>query len=313
MSHDANSGKLRIGTRGSPLALAQTAAVCQALSRSCGLASTSIEVRVIKTTGDQIQNRLLADVGGKGLFTKEIETALAAGEIDFAVHSAKDMPTVLPEGLAISAYLEREDVRDALISRNGLSFAELPRGASLGTASIRREQQAKRIRPDIDVRPLRGNVHTRLRKVEDGEIDATILGTAGLNRLGLTAAITQILPVGDFLPAVGQGAVAIEAREDDVKTRELLAAINHPPTSIAVTAERAFLAVLDGSCRTPIAGHAVVSDSEFVFRGMILQPLGGAVYETERTGKIADASRLGADAGAELKRRAGADFMVQAV
>lgn len=313
MSRDTISGKLLIGTRGSPLALAQTTAVCQALSKCCGLTSNGIEVRVINTTGDQIQNRLLADVGGKGLFTKEIETALIAGEIDFAVHSAKDMPTVLPAGLVISAYLEREDVRDALVSRNGHSFAELPLGASLGTASIRREAQTKRRRPDIEVRPLRGNVHTRLRKVNDGEIDATILGIAGLNRLGLTAAITQILPVVEFLPAVGQGAVAIETREDDGHTHELLAAINHAPTAIAVTAERAFLAVLDGSCRTPIAGHAVVSDFELIFRGMILQPRGGAVYETKRTGAIADACRLGADAGVELKRRAGADFMVQAV
>jgi hydroxymethylbilane synthase len=170
-----------------------------------------------------------------------------------------------------------------------------------------------RLRPDIEIRPLRGNVHTRLRKVEDGEFDATILGMAGLNRLGLAAAITQILPVADFLPAVGQGAVAIETREDDSETRELLAAINHAPTGIAVTMERAFLAVLDGSCRTPIAGYAVLSGVEFVFRGMILPPLGGAIYETERTGTIEHASRLCADAGAELKRRAGADFMVQAV
>jgi len=313
MSRDGKGAKLHIGTRGSPLALAQTAAVCQALARARGLTSTGIEVRVIKTTGDQIQNRLLADVGGKGLFTKEIEAALAAGEIDLAVHSAKDMPTALPDGLVISAYLEREDVRDALVSRNAHSFADIPQGASLGTASIRREAQAKRLRPDIQIRPLRGNVHTRLRKVEDGEIDATILGMAGLKRLGLTAAITQILPVEEFLPAVGQGAVAIETRQDDGETRELLAAINHAPTAAAVTMERAFLAVLDGSCRTPIAGHAVVSDNRIVFRGMILQPLCGAVYETERTGTIVDASRLGADAGAELKSRVGGDSMAQAV
>jgi hydroxymethylbilane synthase len=313
MSRDAKGARLRIGTRGSPLALAQAAAVGQALSTARGLTSAGIEVRIIKTTGDQIQNRLLADVGGKGLFTKEIEAALAAGEIDLAVHSAKDMPTVLPDGLVISAYLEREDVRDVLVSRDGHSFADLPQGASLGTASIRREAQAKRLRPDIQIQPLRGNVHTRLRKVEDGEVDATILGMAGLNRLGLAAAITQILPVGEFLPAVGQGAVAIETREDDHETRELLAAINHAPTAIAVTTERAFLTVLDGSCRTPIAGYAVVSDIELVFRGMILQPFGGAAYETERTGAIVDASRLGADAGAELKSRAGIDFMAQAV
>jgi hydroxymethylbilane synthase len=313
MSSDRTSVKLRVGTRGSPLALAQTAAVCRVLAKAHGLASDSIEIKVIKTTGDQIQNRLLAEVGGKGLFTKEIEIALAAGEIDFAVHSAKDMPTVLPDGLGITAYLEREDARDALISRDDMTLEQLPRGASLGTASLRREAQVRRLRLDIDVRPLRGNVHSRLRKVADREIDATILGIAGLNRLGLTAAATQVLSVDQFLPAVGQGAVAIEARTDDDKTRELLDNINHAPTAVALTAERAFLRVLDGSCRTPIAGHAVVSGSGIAFRGMILQPNGAAAHETRRVGTIGDAARLGADAGAELKSRAAATLVAQAV
>jgi hydroxymethylbilane synthase len=293
--------------------LAQTAAACQFLARAHGLAISAIEVKVIKTTGDQIQNRLLAEVGGKGLFTKEIEVALAAGEIDFAVHSAKDMPTVLPDGLVISAYLEREDVRDALISRNDRTFSELPRGATLGTASMRREAQVRRLRFDLEVRPLRGNVHSRIRKVDDGEIDATILAMAGLKRLGLTAAVTQVLSIDEFLPAVGQAAVAIETREDDGITRDLLAAIDHAPTAIALAAERAFLAVLDGSCRTPIAGHATVSDNDVAFRGMVFLPRGLAVYETRRSGPIADAARLGADAGAELKSRAGSGFMAQAV
>ena len=302
--------KLRVGTRGSPLALAQTAAVCQMLFRAYGLTASDIEVKVIKTTGDQIQNRLLADVGGKGLFTKEIEIALAAGEIDFAVHSAKDMPTALPDGLVISAYLEREDVRDVLISRD-MTLAELPRGASLGTASLRRGAQVRRLRPDIDVRPLRGNVHTRLRKVDDGEIDATILGMAGLKRLGLTAAVTQALSTDDFLPAVGQGAVAIETRQNDDMTRDILAGINHAPTAVAVTAERAFLTVLDGSCRTPIAGHATVSGARVEFRGMVLRPHDAEAYETWRSGSISDAARLGADAGAELKSRASAAPMAR--
>jgi hydroxymethylbilane synthase len=313
MSSISLSKKLRVGTRGSPLALAQTETVCQLLAKAHGLARGDIEVKVIKTTGDQIQNRLLAEVGGKGLFTKEIEAALAAGEIDFAVHSAKDMPTVLPDGLVISAYLEREDVRDALISRNDWTFAELPRGASLGTASMRREAQVRRLRFDLDVRPLRGNVHTRIRKVDDGEIDATILAMAGLKRLGLTAAVTQALSIDEFLPAVGQGAVAIETRDDDGKTRDLLAAIDHAPTAIALAAERAFLAVLDGSCRTPIAGHATVSDDGVAFRGMVFLPRGLAVYETRRSGPVAEAARLGADAGAELKSRAGSGFMAKAV
>jgi hydroxymethylbilane synthase len=313
MSRDVTSRKLIVGTRGSPLALAQTEAVRQALRETCGLTDADIEVRIIKTTGDLIQNRLLADAGGKGLFTKEIEIALAAGEVDFAVHSAKDMPTVLPNGLVISAYLEREDARDALVSHAGKSLVELPRGASLGTASLRRQAQTKRHRPDLKIHPLRGNVHTRQKKVAEGEIDATIFGMAGLNRLSLAATVTQILSIEEFLPAVGQGAVAIEARENDDKTRELLAAINHVPTAIAVTAERAFLTVLDGSCRTPIAGHAVVSDAEIIFRGMILQPHGRTACETRRTGTVGDALRLGTDAGAELKTRAGAGFIARAV
>jgi len=292
-----------VGTRGSPLALAQTTAVCDRLCKVHGFAREDIEIRIIKTTGDQIQNRPLAEVGGKGLFTKEIEIALAAGEIDFAVHSAKDMPTDLPEGLMISAYLEREDPRDALISRNKSELRHLPRGARLGTASLRREAQVRRLRPDIDVRPLRGNVHSRIRKVDEGEIDATILGLAGLNRLGIASSATQILPIVDFLPAVGQGAVAIETRTDDTETRQLLDAINHAPTAIAVTAERAFLKVLDGSCRTPIAGHAVVTGDRVEFRGMVFQINGAASQETTRIGAIADTAALGADAGAELKSR----------
>jgi hydroxymethylbilane synthase len=313
MSSDPKAAKLRIGTRGSPLALAQTAAVFQALVNRHALAGSRIEVKVIKTTGDKVQNRVLAEVGGKGLFTKEIEIALAAGEIDFAVHSAKDMPTTLPDGLVISAYLEREDVRDALIGRDGMNLDQLPRSASLGTASLRRQAQVRRLRPDIEVCPLRGNVHSRLRKVEDGEIDATILGVAGLNRLGLASAATQVLSIDEFLPAVGQGAIAIEARTDDDKTRELLDAINHVRTSIAVTVERAFLTVLEGSCRTPIAGHATVLGGNIEFRGMILPPDGVTAYETRRYGKISDAARIGADAGAELKSRAAAGLLAQAV
>jgi hydroxymethylbilane synthase len=305
MRYEFTTPRWRVGTRGSPLALAQTRAVCDLLCKAHGFAREDIEVRVIKTTGDQIQNRLLAEVGGKGLFTKEIEIALAASEIDFAVHSAKDMPTVLPDELTISAYLEREDPRDALISRNKSELQQLPRGACLGTASLRRQAQVRRLRPDIDVRPLRGNVHSRIRKVDAGDIDATILGMAGLNRLGLATSATQLLSTAEFLPAVGQGAVAIETRADDDKTRQLLNAINHDPTSIAVAAERSFLKILDGSCRTPIAGHAVVSGNVIEFRGMVLQPGGTAVHETARTGSIAEAAMLGADAGAELKSKSG--------
>jgi hydroxymethylbilane synthase len=313
MSDYCKTPKLRVGTRGSPLALAQTAAVLQSLFETCGLASSEIEVKVIKTVGDQIQNRALSEVGGKGLFTKEIDVALASGEIDFAVHSAKDVPTLLFEGLMISAYLERGDVRDAFISR-GPTLETLPRGASVGTVSLRREAQVKRLRSDLEVRPVRGNVHTRLRRVDDREIDATILGMAGLTRLGLAPVVTEVLSTDDFLPAVGQGAIAIETRKNDHKTRDILAAVNHVPTAVAVTAERAFLAVLDGSCRTPIAGHALVSGDRVAFRGMVLQSNGLRTYETARSGTIADAARIGADAGAELKSKAsGAGRMAQAV
>jgi len=311
MSAFLKRSKLRIGTRGSPLALAQTAAVCQLLCEAVGFVTSDIAVKIIKTTGDQIQDRPLADVGGKGLFTKEIEIALSAGEIDVAVHSAKDMPTALPDGLSISAYLEREDPRDVLVSKD-MILADLPRGASLGTASLRRAAQVRRLRPDIDVRPLRGNVHTRLRKVDCGEIDATILGMAGLKRLGLNTSAMQALSTDEFLPAVGQGAIAIQARESDQKTHELLTSINHAPTAIAVTAERAFLTVLEGSCRTPIAGHAVVSGTGIEFRGILLLPDGTEAYETRRSGPASDAAILGADAGAELKGRASADMMTQA-
>lgn len=300
--------RIRIGTRGSPLALAQARLVCERLGAVHGLDPDDLDIRVIKTTGDQVQDRRLSDIGGKGLFTKEIDAALAGGEIDLAVHSAKDLPTELPPGLTISACLEREDARDALICRKATSIGELPQGASLGTASLRREAQARRIRPDLDVRPLRGNVETRLRKIAEGEFDATILGMAGLKRLGLASAAAAPLSPEHFLPAVGQGVVAIECREDDSRTCALLAAIDHRDSAAALVAERAFLAVLEGSCRTPIAGHAVVSGSGIRFRGMILRPDGSETHETSRSGSLADALRLGADAGRELKGKASPDF-----
>lgn len=313
MSKDAKSPRLRVGTRGSPLALEQTAAVCGRLSAAHGLGMGDIEVRIISTAGDRIQDRPLAEFGGKGLFTKEIETALIDGDIDFAVHSAKDMPTQLPDGLVISAYLEREDVRDALISFSGLPLHALARGAALGTASLRRQAQVRRLRPDLDVKSLRGNVHTRLRKVEDRVIDATILGMAGLCRLGLRAVVTEVLPIDDFLPAVGQGAVAIETRADDVRTRELMAAISHASTAVAVDAERAFLDKLENSCRMPIGGYGTLAEGGFRFRGIVLLPDASEAFEAERVGEIADARRLAIDAGAELKARMQSGLLAQAV
>lgn len=303
---------LRLGTRGSPLALTQAGMVRDALARAHGLQPDRIELVTIRTSGDRIQDRPLADAGGKGLFTKEIEEALLAGAIDLAVHSSKDMPTVLPEGLVISAFLEREDPRDVFISRKAKSIEELPRGATIGTASLRRQALALRLRADLKVVPLRGNVETRLRKLDEGAADATLLALAGLKRLGLADAATAVLDVDDFLPAVGQGAIAIETRDDDARTRNLLTPINHAATASALVAERAFLAVLDGSCRTPIAGHATISGGGLRFRGMILKPDGSEAFETTRTGSVGAAERIGAAGGRELRTRGGADFFAGA-
>jgi len=299
---------LRIGTRGSPLALAQARMTRAALGTTLGWSDDAIEIVTIRTSGDRIQDRPLSEAGGKGLFTKEIEEALLAGTIDLAVHSAKDMPTVLPEGLMLAACLRREDVRDVFISRKARSVSELPQGAVVGTASLRRQAMVKRLRPDVSTVVLRGNVETRLRKLEAGEVDATLLALAGLKRLGLADKATALLDAQDFLPAVGQGAITIEARADDARTCEFLAKIDHEDTSVALACERAFLAVLDGSCRTPIAGHAVLDGDAISFRGMILRPDGSEALETSRTGRRKDAVALGADAGAELKARAPSDF-----
>jgi hydroxymethylbilane synthase len=299
---------LRIGTRGSPLALAQAHMVRAALSVAHGWAEDAVAIDVIRTSGDRIQDRPLSEVGGKGLFTKEIEDALLSGAIDLAVHSAKDMPTQLPDGLMLAACLPREDVRDVFISRKAAHLRDLPHGALVGSASLRRQAMVKRLRPDLAVLPFRGNVETRIRKLDAGEVDATLLALAGLRRLGLADKATALLDVDDFLPAVGQGAVTIEARIDDARTRALLAKIDHADTSVALLAERAFLAVLDGSCRTPIAGHAVLDGDALRFRGLILRPDGSQVFETTRVGARGDAVALGADAGAELKGRAPPDF-----
>jgi len=299
---------IRIGTRGSPLALAQANMVRAALARAHGVAEDAIEITVIRTTGDTIQDRPLSDVGGKGLFTKEIEQALIDGTVDLAVHSAKDMVTVLPAGLVLAACLPREDARDVLVSRAAKSIAELPQGATVGTASLRRQAQLKMLRPDLAVVPLRGNVETRLKKIAEGVADATILALAGLKRLGLERAAAAVLEPDAFLPAVGQGAIGLETRANDDKTRQLIAPINDPATLTAVTAERAFLAVLDGSCKTPIAGHARIAGAALSFRGLIAKPDGSKSFVAAREGAVIDAVAIGADAGRELKARGGADF-----
>jgi hydroxymethylbilane synthase len=299
---------LRIGTRGSPLALVQARTVRARLALALGVSEEAIELKIIRTSGDMIQDRPLSEVGGKGLFTKEIEEALLDGRIDLAVHSAKDMPTVLPAGLMLAACLEREDPRDVFISLKAPALAELPQGATLGTASLRRQAIAKRMRPDLRVVPLRGNVHTRLRKLDDGEVDATILALAGMKRLGLESHATKIMSQDEFLPAVAQGAIGIEARENDERTREILARIDHPDTSLAIACERAFLAVLDGSCKTPIAGHADLSGDTLHFRGLIAHPNGQPSHDFAARGPRADAIKIGTEAGRELKRRASPNF-----
>jgi len=313
MAHSSTETSiLRIGSRGSPLALAQAREVKARLAAAAALDPARIEVKIFRTTGDVVIDRPLADAGGKGLFTKEIEEALLAGAIDLAVHSSKDLPTFLPAGLEIAGFLPREDARDVFISRKAKTLADLPSGARVGTASPRRQAMIKRLRPDVLITLLRGNVETRLRKLDGGEVDATLLAAAGLKRLGLMSVATAILDVDEFLPAVGQGAIAIETRTDDRRTGSLVGKVDDADTATALTAERAFLAILDGSCRTPIGGHAQVSNESVRFRGMVLKPDGSDAIEVVREGPRALAAELGADAGRELRNRAGSDFFVRA-
>jgi len=302
------AAKIRIGTRGSPLALAQAREVRRRIVEAHRLSLDKCELCIIKTTGDKIVDRPLVEDGGKGLFTKEIEEALMAGDIDLAVHSTKDMPTVLPAGLGIGAMPKREDPRDAFISVTYSSLDDVPAGATVGTSSLRRQAQVLRQRPDLQVIPFRGNVETRLRKLKEGAADATLLACAGLNRLNLSQHIKQPMSPEVMLPAVAQGAICIEVRSDDDKTARLIAPLNDAETAICVATERAFLAKLDGSCRTPIAGLAELSGNTLRFRGEILTPDGTQSHATERSGAPETALRLGEDVAAELLDRAGPDF-----
>ena len=302
---------LLIGTRGSPLALWQAGHVRDLLIAEHGLSEGDVELSAITTSGDRIKDKPLREFGGKGLFTKEIDEALLAGAVDLAVHSMKDLPTVLPEGIVVAAVLPRADVRDAFISTKAPSLAELPAGAVVGTSSLRRAAQVKRLRPDLRVIDLRGNVETRLRKIKDGVADATLLAFAGLTRLGLGAQVASLLPTSEMLPAVAQGAIGITARSDDERTRRLLAPLNDARTMTSVTCERAFLARLDGSCKTPIAGLAEIDDGMLHFRGLILAPDGSESYHIELTGAAQHARALGNDAGEELIGRAGPEFLAK--
>jgi hydroxymethylbilane synthase len=299
---------LKIGTRGSALALAQARETSARLIEAHGLREEDIEIVVISTSGDRIQDKSLAEVGGKGLFTLEIEEQLADGRIDLAVHSSKDMPTFLPEGLHLSVFLEREDPRDAFIGRDVKSLTDLPPGAVVGSASLRRQALIKRIRPDLNVINFRGNVQTRLRKLADGEVDATFLAFAGLKRLDLSHVVTKLMDVEAFPPAPGQGAITVESRIGDDRIDNLLAPINHLPTSIALSCERAFLGTLDGSCRTPLAGLATLSGGKLHFHGMILLPDGSEAHEITSEGNPADAVQIGQDAALRVREKAGAHF-----
>ena len=303
---------LKIGTRGSPLALAQANDVRRRLIASTGLRPEAVEIVVITTSGDRIQDRELAAIGGKGLFTKEIEEALFDRSIDLAVHSMKDMETRLPDGLAIGCVLEREDVRDAFISLAHRGLDACPSGTVVGSSSLRRQAQLRNRRPDLKVVGFRGNVETRLRKLADGIAEATFLACAGLNRLGMQDRITAAIETDVMLPAVAQGAVAIEVRAGDEPVLDALAALNHEATALCVTAERAFLARLDGSCRTPIAGLAELAGGDIRFRGEILKPDGSAVVRAERRGPAAQAVRLAVDAADEILAQAGPDFLATA-
>jgi hydroxymethylbilane synthase len=305
---------VRIGTRGSPLALIQAQEVKRRLVDAWPelAAPGAVTVVPIKTSGDRIQDRTLADAGGKGLFTKEIEEALLGGTVDLAVHSMKDMPTWLPDGLTIPCLLPREDPRDALIAGRARALADLKPGAIVGTASLRRQAQILALRPDLRVVSLRGNVETRLRKIAAGEADATLLALAGLKRLGMVDRASAVLTPEEMLPAVAQGAIGVECRAADTRALELLAPLHDRPTGIVVTAERALLARLDGSCRTPIAALAALDGDSLRLDALIATPDGRRVLRTQRSGAQADAAALGDDAGQELRRAGGSTFFAAA-
>lgn len=298
------SPTLRIGTRGSPLALAQAYETRDRLSKAHGLDPEAIAIVIFKTTGDRVLDRPLAEIGGKGLFTKELEDALYAGEIDLAVHSMKDMQTLLPDGLILGATLPREDVRDAFISLRYASIDEVPAGSTVGSSSLRRQAQLLNLRPDLNVVGFRGNVQTRLKKLEDGVAAATFLAVAGLKRLKLEDRISAMIPTDRMLPAVAQGAIGIEIKAEDERTAQFIAPLNHEPTALAVTAERAFLRKLEGSCRTPIAGLAEFDGSRLVFRGQVLSPDGKVSYRVERTDVPERAAQMGIEAAEEILAQA---------
>jgi hydroxymethylbilane synthase len=292
------------------LALAQANEVRDRLTAAHGFKPGDLEIIVIKTSGDRILDRPLAEIGGKGLFTKEIEDALLAREIDLAVHSMKDMQTALPDGLMLGATLPREDVRDAFISLKYPNLDEMPPGAVIGTSSLRRQAQLLNVRPDLNVTGFRGNVQTRLKKLQEGVADATFLAVAGLRRLGMGERITSAIETTQMLPAIAQGAIGLEIRADDKATAALIKPLNDEAAAIAVTVERAFLARLEGSCRTPIAGLATISNGKIDFRGQVLSPDGKQSLSVVRTGDAAKAREIGTEAADEILAQAGRSLFV---
>ncbi|MBC6437933.1 MAG: hydroxymethylbilane synthase [Rhodobacteraceae bacterium] len=299
---------LRIGTRGSPLALAQAHETRRWLMSAFDLPASAFSIVVIKTTGDRVLDRPLNDIGGKGLFTKEIEEDLLQGKIDIAVHSMKDMPVAQPPGLLLECCLPREDVRDAFVSLTYDSLAGLPSGARVGTSSLRRRAQLWARRPDLKVVEFRGNVQTRMQKLDRGVADATFLAMAGLRRLGMAQVVKSVIGVREVLPAVAQGAIGIERRADDRRAAALLEAIHDAPTGQRLAAERAFLAGLEGDCETPVAGLAVLEGGTLRLRGEILRPDGSEVLGDEQTAPVTDGAQLGAEMAARLRARAGEGF-----
>jgi len=299
---------MKIGTRGSPLALAQAYETRTRLGRALSLPEAAFEIVVIQTTGDRVQDRPLGEIGGKGLFTKEIEEAMLSKEIDIAVHSMKDMPVDCPPGLTLNCFLPREDVRDAFISNKATSLAALPAGSIVGTSSLRRRAQLIHARPYLKVVEFRGNVQTRLRKLKEGVADATFLAVAGLNRLDRSDLITAAIPVEDMLPAIAQGAIGIEWREGDVDCTEALALINDADTGTRLAAERALLKGLDGSCQTPIGGLAELNGDQLRLRGQVLRPNGKESVFHDMTGPAANAKELGVEMAEILKERMGGSF-----
>ena len=296
-----------IGTRGSPLALEQACLTAQALVKVTGSSATHFPQSIIQTSGDMIQDRALSEAGGKGLFTKEIDEAQLRGEIAIAVHSGKDLPTRLPEGLMIAGFLPRADVRDALIS-NGTLLNDMPKGARIGTASLRRKAQLLQLRPDLQVELIRGNVQTRINKVKSGEYAGTLLALAGLQRLDLAHEASEILGIDPFLPAVAQGAIALVMRVDDVETRKLVAQINHLPTQQTVEAERAFLHELDGSCRTPIAGYATLENNTLTLKICVMSNNGKRAIHDAWMGQVEHSIEACGELGKSIRKSLPAGF-----